>query len=123
VNFMVEDTPDEDFPNGLFFVTMIVGAIAYFIFAHFGQSGRGFVAMLSIAAIVGVIYILRAFMKLGKFWMAVALVSALHVVIIILVPPDLKFSFGVVFAPVVILDMYLSYRFIGFISKNRGGVQ
>jgi hypothetical protein len=94
-------------PNEIILLILVSALPFYMFFAGRGESTRGFVAALSVCAVLSVGAILRAYAHQIIFWVTLCGMAILHVLLVVLVPwpPELHGP-GIAFAPLVILDMY-----------------
>jgi len=79
-----------------------------------GQPFRGFVAALSAGVVMSVIWLLRPLWRNPVFWASVSGLAVAHVMLVFFLPYAGEFRFGLVFAPLVIVDIYFSARLIIF---------
>jgi len=94
----------EKYPKWLVPVALFFGLPLFGLFAYLGNPLRGFVAALSMSAMVVVIVTLWNFRRYIVFWICVIISSALHVILIYSIKDgDTHFS-GIVFAPAFIAD-------------------
>lgn len=98
--------------NRQLLLILAVALPIYSLFAFKNDEVRGFVAALSVCGLLGVFLILKGIDHNLGFWSALGGITLLHVFLIALVPWTGKISLGIVFAPLVILDMYASARLI-----------
>jgi hypothetical protein len=90
----------------------VVSIPIYVLFAAKDEEVRGFVAALSAGGLLGVSVILKNIPHNRGFWGTLAAIAVLHILLVALVPWPAEISFGIAFAPIVILDMYASARLI-----------
>ena len=98
--------------NKQLLLILVVSIPIYALFAAKDEEVRGFVAALSVGGLLGVFVILKNIPHNRGFWGALGAIALLHVLLVVLVPWAGEISFGIVFAPIVILDMYASARLI-----------
>ena len=89
----------------------------FFLFAYFGDPGRGVAATVSALIIVGA---LRYFWDLRKrvwFWITLAFIVGFHIALVLLIPwPDKDWR-GIQLLPIGLLDFAIAYEIIRLAEK------
>jgi hypothetical protein len=99
--------------NPAYLVILVFAVPVFFFFASRGEVARGFVAALSLSAVLGVAAILRPHSGQLMYWMTLLAMAVSHGLFVMLVPwPQQYHGAGIVFAPLVILDMYAWARLL-----------
>jgi hypothetical protein len=99
--------------NRAYLIILACAAPMFILFAWLGQDVRGFVASLSVAAILGVAAIMRPHSRQPMYWATLLAMTVSHGLIVMLIPWPPSFQGpGIVFAPIVIVDMYAWARFL-----------
>ena len=101
-------------------VIFLLGSPFYVFFTQFeDEPFKGFVAALSAATIMTVIWMLRPLRRNPIFWACIAALATAHLVLIAALPHTGDFRFGFAFFPLVATDIYLSARLIIFACGAR----
>lgn len=104
-------------PNSAIFLMALVALPVGFLLAANDQSGRGFVAALSIFGLGSLFVILKDLTTSTAFWAALAGVAVLHIALVFLVPWPREVYFGALATPLVVADMYLCAKLIVFLVR------
>ena len=98
-------------------VAILCGAPVFFLFAYFGDPGRGRAAAISVGVMVIAV---RACWDLKNnlwFWMTVAIVAGCHIPVVLFVPWTSKSYPGYALLPIGVLDFALIYGAIRLVDK------
>jgi hypothetical protein len=107
-------------PNAAYLLILAVAAPIFFLFASRDEAVRGFVAALSICAVLGVAVILRPHSGQRAYWATLVAMAATHVLLVALIPWPREFHGpGIVLTPLVVVDMYVWARLILAMAKVR----
>jgi hypothetical protein len=107
--------------NRTFLLIFACGAPAWLFFVYRDQDFRGFIAGLSVCAVLGVAAILGHYRHLLSFWITLAAITFAHVLFVFAIDwPQQFHGAGIVFAPLVIGDMYVSAKLVLFMVKRSG---
>ena len=102
-----------------FVILLLVLPIDVIFTQVYDQPFRGFVAALSAAVIVGLIWILRPLSGMILFWVCIGAVSLLHFLLVCFLPYTGDFRFGFVLFPVAVADIYGFGRLIVWVCRTR----
>jgi predicted permease len=91
----------------------------WFFFVHRGDSVRGFVGALAVCAVGVVGAILSKYSNRRAYWVALIAIALIHLMLVLLLPlPKDYHGPGIVFAPLVIADMYGCAKLVLFVLKR-----
>ena len=91
----------------------------FFVFAWQDQDARGFVAALSLDAVLAVALLLRPHSRQKMYWLTLVVMFVVHALVVILVPwPRSYRGPGIVFAPLVIVDLYVWVKLLLVMVKR-----
>ena len=106
--------------NGSIVLIFACALVPWLFFVQRDQDVQGFVAALSVCAVLAVGSVLRGYRDRASFWCTLAGIALVHVPFVFLIhwPEELRGQ-GMVFAPLVIVDMYASSKLVEFVVKWR----
>lgn len=91
----------------------------WLFFVHRGQGARGFIGALAVCAVGAVAAILGNYSSRRAYWVSLAAIAFAHLLLVLLIPlPKDYRGPGIVFAPLVIADMYACARLVLFAVKR-----
>jgi hypothetical protein len=89
-----------------------ISAPVFLYFASIDQPVRGSVLTLLVCCSMSLAIILQELRNNAKFWTLLLLIFLVHLIILLTIPFPKKIYFGIIYAPLAIIDMYLSARAI-----------
>lgn len=106
-------------PNEIILLILACSAPFLLFFMNRGDDVRGFVAALSVCAVLSVGAIMRAYAHQITFWVTLCAMVITHALFVAFVPwpPDLHGP-GIIFAPLIILDMYAWARLLTVLARR-----
>jgi hypothetical protein len=111
--------PIRKLPNEIILLILACSAPFFLFFMNRGDDVRGFVAALSVCAVLSVAAIMRAYAYQSTFWLTLCAMIITHALFVAVVPwpPELQGP-GIVFAPLVILDMYAWAKLLNVLARR-----
>lgn len=92
----------------------------FFVFAYFGDPGRGMAAMISSGLIVVLVKYFWDLRNRVWFWITIAFIVGLHVALVLLIPwPDNDYR-GIQLLPFALLDFGIVYGIIRLVESAAG---
>ena len=98
-------------------VALACAAPAFFLFAYFGEPGRGRAAAISIGMMVIAVRACWNLSRSAWFWITVGILACCHVVLISVISWTSRSYPGYALLPVAILDFAFIYGVIRLVDK------
>lgn len=107
--------------NRAFVAIFACSLVLWLFFVYRGEDVRGFLAALSAGAVGGVAAILGRYRDRQAYWVALAFIGLAHAVAVLFIHwPEEWHGPGIVFSPLVIVDMYVSAKLVIFVLTRSG---
>jgi hypothetical protein len=98
-------------------LAILFAAPVFFLFAYFGEPGRGRAAGISAAVIIMAARLRWDLRKKAWFWITVAIITGYHIPLILLVSWTDKSYPGYTLLPMAVLDFAIMYGAIKLVEK------
>jgi hypothetical protein len=104
-------------PKPLLFVGLSIGLLVFLISSKFSSSSLPFFAMLTIGVITLLIGLTWQLRSRRLLWLMLLIVLAVHAGALWIIPWPHEVSYGIAFAPILLLDILIFWRLIIAVLK------